>query len=155
MSISAGLISVRTAAEILKMFRDGLKAGTVHPDEIAGRIGEMYDYIIDSKAALLDAQEEVDKVKAELKELKDKQALAASLEFDGKVYWIAKGDKWDGPFCPICWHDSANLVRLDHQRARFDNPSDASFFCLVDRNDFTTTSRPNVLPSVPPPSQRL
>jgi hypothetical protein len=155
MSITAGLSSIKTAAEMLKMLRDGLKEGRIQPDEIAGRIGEMYDYIIDSKAALLEVQEELDQLKAEVKELKDKRSLGASLDFDGRVYWIAKGDKWEGPFCPICWHEKTNLVRLDHQRSQFQDPLDASFWCNIHRNDFRTRSRSNVIPPLPPTSPML
>jgi hypothetical protein len=33
--------------------RDAVKSGGIKDDEISGRIGESYDYIIDSKAALI------------------------------------------------------------------------------------------------------
>ena len=62
MSIAVGLSGIKTTADLVKGFRDGLKAGTVQPDEIAGRIGEIYDYIIDSKEALADAKGEIDAV---------------------------------------------------------------------------------------------
>src|SRR5271157_6398630 len=129
MDIVAGMSGLKAAAEMTKALRDGLKRGGIRPDEIAGRIGEIYDYIIDSKAALVDAKEENEALKAEIKTLKDAQVLAASLQHDGKVYWIARGDKWDGPFCSRCWDDNGKLIRLDHQRARLSDPQDASFWC--------------------------
>ena len=77
---------MRAAADLTKALRDGIKEGSVKSDEIAGRIGEIYDYIIDSKAALVDAKEENEALKTELKTLKDPQVLATGLEHDGKVY---------------------------------------------------------------------
>ena len=97
MNIAAGLSGLKAAADITKMPREGIKAGSIKGDEIAGRIGEIYDYIIDSKAALVDAKEENEALKAVLKSLKDTQSLAASLEHDGKVYWIARGEKGMAP----------------------------------------------------------
>jgi len=58
MNISAGLAGLKAAADLTKSMRDAAKAGTLKPDEFAGRVGEIYDYIIDSKAALVDTQEE-------------------------------------------------------------------------------------------------
>jgi hypothetical protein len=63
MTIAAGLSGLKAAADMIKMLRDGLKAGSIKPDEIAGRIGEIYDYIIDSRVALNDAQEEIRSLK--------------------------------------------------------------------------------------------
>jgi len=45
------------------------KAGGLESGEIAGRIGEIYDYIVDSKAALIDAQETVLQKNAEILDL--------------------------------------------------------------------------------------
>ncbi len=59
MNIVAGLGGIKAAAEMTKALRDGIKAGQIKADEIAGRIGEIYDYIIDSKAALIEAQSEI------------------------------------------------------------------------------------------------
>ena len=66
MTIAAGLSGLKAAADMTKMLRDGLKAGSIKPDEIAGRIGEIYDYIIDSRVALNDAQEEIRSLKQQL-----------------------------------------------------------------------------------------
>jgi hypothetical protein len=150
MNILAGLSGLKAAAEMTKALRDGIKVGTIGADELAGRIGEIYDYIIDSKAALVDAKEENEALKAELKALKDIQALAASLQHDGKVYWIARDDRWDGPFCSRCWDDTGKLVRLDHQRVRHDDPQDVSFWCPVDKANITTRMRPTVVPGQAP-----
>jgi hypothetical protein len=150
MNIVAGLSGLKAAADLTKTLRDALKSGTIKPDEIAGRIGEIYDYITDSKAALVDAKEESEALKAELRALKDTRDLADSLQHDGKVYWIARGEKWDGPFCSRCWDKDKTIVRLDHQRTRSEDPRLASFWCPVDHRSVDTLKRPNVIPEQPP-----
>jgi hypothetical protein len=109
-TIATGLSGLRAAAEMTKMLRDGLRAGQVRPDDIAGKIGEIYDYIIDSKAALVDAQEEHQRLRDQIRSLQLKDDVTNSLAFDGKVYW--KKDDPEFPFCAVCWDKDKNLVRL-------------------------------------------
>jgi hypothetical protein len=141
-TILAGLGGLKAAADMIRALRDGLKAGTINGDEIAGRVGEIYDYIIDSKDALVDAKDEIEMMKKELADLRETRSLGASLQHDGKVYWIPKGGRWDGPFCSRCWDVDGKLVRLDHQRDRPADPQHADFFCPNHREDFTTRPRP-------------
>lgn len=63
-------------ADLTKSLRGGLKTGQIKPDEIAGRIGEIYDYIIDSKAALVEAQEESLQLTDQIRKLQDATELA-------------------------------------------------------------------------------
>lgn len=127
MNIVAGLSGLKAAADMTKALRDGLKAGQIKADEIAGRIGEIYDYIIDSKMALVDAQQEQQTLHGEIAALKKEAASLKSRleEKDAVVYhdgacwrqYSVKvepppgGDpdaeyserREDGPFCPSCW----------------------------------------------------
>jgi hypothetical protein len=141
---------LKAAADMTRALRDGLKAGTVKADEIAGRIGEIYDYVIDSKDALVTAKEQIDALKTQIRSMEDIAALAARLDFDGKVYWLPKDDKWEGPFCAQCWDEMRKLIRMDHQCVQSFNPLDASFHCYVHQRGLTTRARPNVIPPQPP-----
>ncbi len=123
MDIATGLSGLRSAAELTRMLREGLKAGAVKPDEISGRIGEIYDHITDSKDALVDAKDEIEGLKSELRSLKEERGIADSLEFDGTVYWVAKGERWDGPFCSLCWDGKGKLVRLQNQEGAGTHPN--------------------------------
>jgi len=69
MNILAGMSGLKAAADMTRALRDGLEAGSIKQDEIAGRIGEIYDYIIDSKDALVDAKEEIENLKAQVASL--------------------------------------------------------------------------------------
>ncbi len=82
MTIAGGLAGLKAAAELTKALRDAAKSGVVKPDEFAGRVSEIYDYIIESRVALADAQEELQNLKYELKALRDTSAIAADLVFD-------------------------------------------------------------------------
>ena len=100
MNIAAGLSGLNAAVTMTRALRDGLKSGSVKPDEIAGRIGEIYDYIIDSKSALADAQEEIRHLKAQL----DSLNRDAGVFLEGGVNWEKRPDeRYDGPLCPVCW----------------------------------------------------
>jgi hypothetical protein len=125
MNIAAGLSGLNAAVTMTKALRDGLKSGQIKPDEIAGRIGEIYDYIIDSKVALVDAQSEVMDLQREVQALKQELETKRSLNVEDGVYWqihqvAGEGPggepehygHWDGPFCPTCFDADAKLVRL-------------------------------------------
>lgn len=66
MEIASGLSALKTAADLARALRDAAKAGSLSPDEFAGRIAEVYDYISDSKEALLSVQENISKLNAEI-----------------------------------------------------------------------------------------
>ncbi len=144
MNIAAGMTALKAGADLTRTLRDGLKSGTIKGDEIAGRIGEIYDYIVDSKDALLDAKDEIENLKTQLKAANDLTELAARLDFDGHVYWLRAEDKWEGPFCPVCWDGNRQLVRLEHGRANHDSML-GSFDCNIHCRHFTTKLRPNAI----------
>ncbi|MEO5923633.1 MAG: hypothetical protein ABIR70_07380 [Bryobacteraceae bacterium] len=96
MEIIAGLSALKTAADLAKSLWDAAKAGSLRPDEFSGRIAEVYDYIIDSKEAVLGASEQ-------LARLVDENGRLKTYVFHHSVNWrtLADGTQ-DGPFCPTC-----------------------------------------------------
>jgi len=52
-TVATGVSAVKAGYELVRSFRDGLKSGAVKPDEIAGRIGEILDYLTDAKGACI------------------------------------------------------------------------------------------------------
>jgi hypothetical protein len=94
--VAAGLSALKAAAQLAKALREAAKSGTVAPDEFAGRVAEIYDYVIDSKEAVVAAQERLAQVEAENERLR-------TYRFHHSVYWRVMPDgSEDGPFCPIC-----------------------------------------------------
>ncbi len=115
MSITSGLAGLKAAADLTKALRDTAKAGSLKPDEFAGRVGEIYDYIVDSKDALIEAKDEIQQLKAELKARDDGERIERELEHDGYVYWRNDTDgKRAGPYCVFCWKKEDKLVPLTH-----------------------------------------
>jgi hypothetical protein len=126
MNIAAGLSGLKAAAEMTKALRDGLKSGQIPVDQLSGRIGEIYDYIIDSRAALVDASEEITELKDELYALK-KDALVF---LDGGVNWEKRPDgQYDGPLCPACWGlNNKRLVMVKNESRN--HPDYVVYHCI-------------------------
>jgi hypothetical protein len=53
MSIATGLAGLNAAVALVRSMRDAAKAGTLKPEEFTPRVSEIYDYIVDSKDALV------------------------------------------------------------------------------------------------------
>jgi hypothetical protein len=106
MNIVTGLSGLKAAAELIRTLRDGLKSGQMKPDEIAGRIGEIYDYIVDSKDALIDAKDEIVRLQEEISNLKN---VSDNFELRDNVYW-RKGTK--DAYCPLCMGATGKAVPL-------------------------------------------
>jgi len=96
MDLATGLSALNSSRELLRALRERLKNEDLKREEVIGRIGEIYDYIVDSKDALVDAKDEI-------YALKEKLARKNQYEHRFSVLW-RKGDdgKYVGPFCPIC-----------------------------------------------------
>ena len=108
MSIAAGMAALRTGVELTRSLRDGLKAGQIKGDEVAGRIGEIYDNIVDSKNALSDAKDEIQTLKKKVSELEAELSRRLAMKFAYGAYWTRE----DGPFCPLCWDAGNKPIRL-------------------------------------------
>ncbi len=136
MDILTGMSGLKTATDLLRSLRDALKSGQIKPDEVAGRIGEIYDYIVESKDALVDAKDEIQELKDKLSSLEHTKEVNDSLEFDGKVYW--KKDDPDHPFCPTCWDVNKQLVRLSQwdEPAQYGGVWKTHYRCHVHKLDF-------------------
>jgi hypothetical protein len=153
MDLSSGLAALRAAVELTRSLRDAAKAGDIKPDEFAGRVGEIYDYIADSKDALVDAKDLIYELKDEIRKLKAANEEEQSFHFMHGVYWkemiVTLQDKeyeaingaprheirWRGPFCPLCRDDARKAVRLKDIRG-FNGSSDRSFGCQIHKTSY-------------------
>jgi hypothetical protein len=137
MDIAAGLSGMKAAAEMTKMLRERLKAGSIKPDEIAGRIGEIYDYMLDSKVALVEAQEEIAALKEKIRSL-DRDDL---VNLDGGVYWEKRSDgRYDGPLCPLCWSERKRLPMVKNENRN--NPEYIVYECSYHYQDMVVRKVP-------------
>jgi hypothetical protein len=51
MALLEGLASTKTEVELVRAIRDAAARGELKQDEFAGRIAEIYDYIINAKGS--------------------------------------------------------------------------------------------------------
>ena len=112
MNIAAGLSALNAATNFTRSLRDELKSGTIKGDEIIGRIGEICDHIVDSKEALIEAGNEIQALKDQLRVFNDRKQIDNELYHDGRVYWRTHENKRTGPYCPFCWDKDKRLVTL-------------------------------------------
>jgi len=127
MDIVSGLAGLRTAVELTRALRDAAKSGEMKPDEFAGRVGEIYDYIVDSKDAVVGAKDQIQELKSRLQALDDRKQINAELSHDGQVYWRNHLDgRKSGPYCGFCWTKEDRLVPLTHILGTFNGYSHPS-----------------------------
>jgi hypothetical protein len=125
MNIATGLGALKAATDMARILRDRLKSEEVKPDEVAGRIGEIYDYIVDSKDALVDAKDEVQEMKDRLRVMEERLSIREMPFHDG-AYWLRKDDgAEEGPFCPSCWSDG-RILRAEINSVR---DGQVQFYC--------------------------
>jgi len=101
MDVAVGLSALKTAADLTRALRDAAKAGSLKPDEFAGRIAEVYDNISDSKEALLSAQETISQLRLDNARLEKKLAETADAEpcpSCGKKGWRVESSQPDRLF---------------------------------------------------------
>jgi hypothetical protein len=119
MGIATGLSALKTGTDLLRVLRDRLKSGEVKGEEVIGRIGEIYDYIVDSKDSLVDAKDEIHDLKEKLRVAEgkllaadDAAAFKASLKYnESSGVWTRVVDGVSEGYCGACLNESKR-VRL-------------------------------------------
>jgi hypothetical protein len=112
MNIAAGIAALKAAGDLTKSLRDAAKAGELKPDEFAGRVGEIYDYIIDSRAAVVDAQDEIGTLRKKLAALNDEKEFQESLKFDAAGIYRRQGRDGEELYCSACLDENRQRIRL-------------------------------------------
>jgi hypothetical protein len=104
--ITGALGGLKTASDLIKNVRDGVKSRQMKLDEVDSRISEVYNHIVDAKAALNDAKDEITVLRAEVAKLKD---LEEGFEFRDNAYW-----RKDIAYCPKCLKIDGKPVPLNN-----------------------------------------
>ena len=94
-----------------RALRDGIKAGQIKGDEIAGRIGEIYDYIIESKDALVGAKEEIQSLKDRLRIVEEQDDFRKGLRFE-RTRYHRNTEAGEEVYCSACLDVDGKRVRL-------------------------------------------
>lgn len=107
--ITGALGGLKTAGELLKAVRDGIKSKQMKLDDVPGQISEAYSHLIEAKTVLTEAKDEISRLQAELAKLKD---FVENYELRDNVYW-RKGTR--DAYCPLCMGDKQKAVPLQNK----------------------------------------
>jgi hypothetical protein len=126
-TIATVLTSVKAATEIAKLIKDS--ATSLEEAEIKLKFAELISALADVKIEIAEVQEMIVVKDNEIKELKLRQKLKASIIFENRCYFTMDDGKKTGPFCQSCYDNDGKLVRLqDNHRGSFSGIVGADWF---------------------------
>ena len=77
---------------------------------------ELLRQIMSLQAEVLSLWDENNRLKAEVRAVKEQLAYAGELRFHRDGYWKPTPDgKEEGPFCSVCWDVDRTLVRMNNE----------------------------------------
>lgn len=111
-SISAALVSIKTATDIAKLIKDS--DVSLEKAESKLKLAELISALADAKIQIADVQQFLIEKDAEIRATKEQLAIKENLHWESPYYWILAGDKKDGPYCQRCYDKDHTLIRLQH-----------------------------------------
>lgn len=114
MAIAEGLSATKAGFDLLKGALEMLKREQVDRQEVAAQLLELQGLLIDTRRALVDAEEENRALSAELAENSRVAELEALMVYNKSVYWkkIGNGAVEGEPYCTVCWERDKRLSHL-------------------------------------------
>ncbi|HHF3021639.1 TPA: hypothetical protein ACPJ0R_004699 [Vibrio diabolicus] len=109
-TISAALTSIKTAADLAKIIKDGDK--TLEQAEIKYKLAELISALADAKMEIAEVRELVLSKDKELLALKDLFEQQKNMEWDEPYYFHVQDGQREGPYCQKCYDSEKKLVRL-------------------------------------------
>ncbi|MDR2892793.1 MAG: hypothetical protein LBV80_06900 [Deltaproteobacteria bacterium] len=85
---------------------------------INGQVEEACIQLKDLQKRYITLCEENSAFKSQMREYEDILYLARNFVFDGTFYWLITGSIKQGPFCPNCYNNDGQLVRITDMRPR-------------------------------------
>jgi len=121
--ITAALSGLKTAGDLAKSVRDGVKDRKIKQEEVATQIREIQDLIMDGKDALNNAKDEIVRLQGEVAKLTD---LQDNFEFTDNVYFSKKTRV---AYCPLC-------LTVDHKAVPLADYGDQCLYCVIHKHTF-------------------
>lgn len=109
-TIAAAVASVKTAADIAKLIREG--GLTLKDAEAKMKLAELVSALADARMGMADVQQTLLDRDAQIRELEEKLAIKGKMVFEQPDYYLVDGDSKDGPYCQPCYDKDRKLVRL-------------------------------------------
>lgn len=138
-SISAALVSIKTATDIAKLIKDS--DVSLEKAESKLKLAELISTLADAKIQIADVQQFLIEKDAELRAVREQLAVKGNIQWESPYYWLCDDGKKDGPFCQSCYDKDHTLIRLQ-ERAK------GHWQCKVCKNDYTDS---NYHPQTPKP----
>ncbi|HAS8420793.1 TPA: hypothetical protein RQK84_004265 [Vibrio vulnificus] len=109
-TISTALSSIKTAAEIAKLIKDGEKS--LEQAEFKLKLADLVSSLADAKMEMANIQELILEKDRLISELKNQLEKREQMIWDAPYYWQDKGNERDGPFCQQCFDNEHKAIRL-------------------------------------------
>lgn len=106
MDFVTGMTAVKTAFGLFSELRKELSNNPeMKPDVILARLGEVQNLLLDSRTALADIDERIEKLRREVEALTEKLSQKGKVKQWGGVYWLEREEgMYDyTPICPVCY----------------------------------------------------
>jgi hypothetical protein len=157
--ITTALAGLKTATDIATSLRKAFASHEVKTDEVPGKLMELQGLILESRAALSDAQheifaknKEIYRLEEETRTLRERLAKKAQgRKHDNAAWKVLDDGTEDGPYCPNCWEQTGNFIQPS-QRAVNDGHS--AFFCEEHGKTFIFRVRSELCRGQAPERQR-
>ena len=102
--IEGALGAVKTGFDLIKGVRELLKKDKVDAGEVNGQLVQLQDLLLDARHSLIDAQEYIEKLQAELASQNRIEELKKLIVYDQSVYWKRTGNGEEvepNPYCTV------------------------------------------------------
>jgi len=126
-TIAAALSSVKTATDIVNLFRQGDLS--LQKAEQKMKLADLVGALAEIKTQLADVQHVILERDNRISELEKKLELRGKLIYDKIYYWVEGTPTNDGPFCQRCYDSDGRLIRLQ-------DVSDGYWECKSCKNGF-------------------
>lgn len=111
-TITAALISVKTATDIAKLLKDSDLS--LEKAELKLKLADLMDVLSEAKIKIADFKEVIREKDDTIRTLQQSLDIKANLKWESPYYWKFDGNTKDGPFCQHCMDDKEKLIRLQN-----------------------------------------
>jgi len=117
-AITTALGGLKTATDLATGMRKALAAHELKLEEVPGKIMELQGFIMDSRTALGNAEDEL-RAKKQIHQLETDNAelrgqlakKAQGRKHDNAAWKVLEDGTEEGPYCPNCWEKSGHFIQ--------------------------------------------
>ena len=130
--ISGAKTSLDTAAAIVKTYIGAKEA--ISEIEQKTKSLELMESIVNAKSNIIELKSALTDKDEEILKLKDELKLQKEIKYEPPLYWHDTAEGREGPYCQKCYDNDGKLIRLQVQ----DHEHDGSWGCKVCNSYYST-----------------